>query len=94
MQIPDELMTNIVDLAIDDKSVGNDLQSFMAAANCLIEKTRYLTHLKLTPLKKNVEWIRLLAENAPKLRFLDSLSINADYPIDISASDEQSIRPA
>ena len=94
MQIPDELMINVVDLAIEDKSIGSDPSNFMAAAQCLIEKTRCLTHLKLAPLKKNIEWIRLLAENAPKLRFLDSLSINADFPIEIAVAEEQAIRPA
>lgn len=48
---------------------------FLMAAQLLLDKSNNLTKLSLLPNKKNIEWVSILANNAPKLRALTSLTI-------------------
>ena len=43
----------------------------------------------MTPNKKNVMWIRLLADNALKLQKLDSLTISTDFDLNTISEEEK-----
>ena len=82
VEIPTEFMAHISELGLNDVSFGIDPTAFIFLTNNLIQKTQRLQHLSLTPTKKKIEWISLLAENAPKLQHLLSLTISTEFPLE------------
>ena len=89
INIPASFMEHIRDIELVSKTMGGDHSRFVEAADSLIKKTTYLQHLRLIPSKKKIEWIGVLANNADKLRHLDSLSIEAEVPINRVSHDEE-----
>ena len=72
-------MAHIRELSLSDATQDANHLGFDAAAVSLIRKTRCLQKLSLTPTKRNIDWISLLAENADKLHAIDSLTISAEF---------------
>ena len=63
----------------------------------MIQETEVLQHLHLTPQLKDVKWIEMLVECAPKLKALLSLTINCNVQLESDqpvAPDDLAIRPA
>ena len=68
MGIPAEFMAHISSLGLHDQTYEADPDKYITAAVSLIEKTKHLQHLKLTPAKKEIRWVRILDDMAARLR--------------------------
>ena len=63
-------------------SVNENPDKFLAIVHDIIMKTEVLQELYVTPMGKDVKWIELLVQCAPKLELLKSLTINSCVNID------------
>ena len=71
-------MAHIRELNLTDLSVDSDPTGFMKTAQTMLDKAHMLVKLSLLPNKKNIKWVSVLAQSAPKLRWLTSLTINTE----------------
>lgn len=71
-------MAHILELSLSRPITGAKHNGYDAAAESLIRKTRCLQKLSLTPMKRNIDWISLLAKNADKLSAVNSLTISTE----------------
>ena len=81
-------MEHIRELTLEDTSFGIDPAEFMQSATAMIQKTHRLVHLSLLPNGKRIEWIKVLADNAPKLHHLNSLTIATEFPLESRVDQE------
>ena len=63
-------------------SVNENPDKFLAIVHDIIMKTEVLQELYITPMGKDVKWIELLVQCAPRLQLLKSLTINSCVNID------------
>ena len=77
MAIPDELLAQITELGLNEVTYNEDPEKFITMARHLIQRTRKLKYLRISPVNQQNSWIKLLAECEPVLSELETLIIGA-----------------
>ena len=67
---------SLVMMAGSAVGMPEDVDHFLETAYNTIQKTTSLQHLRLLPHTRDVKWIEMLVKCLPKLRMLQSLTIN------------------
>lgn len=82
MQIPDQLLENLTDLALAEVTYNQDKDKFMSVTRRILSKTKKLKNLSIFPSCQPEAFTEVLAEYAPVLQKLESLTMVAKIFVD------------